>query len=166
MSRIQTIVDQIQLARKYTEGLLDGVRAEDWFRMPAEGITHIAWQVGHIAVAQYYLTMKRIRGARTEDAELVSDEWMGLFGKGSTPQADASVYPGPEAIRETFDRVHEQAVRELSGTDDGVLDEPTDPPHPMFATKLGAVQFCPYHEMLHAGQIGLLRRLFGSAPLR
>jgi hypothetical protein len=55
---------------------------------------------------------------------------------------------------------------ELARLPGGVLDETVDNPHPMFSTKLGALMFCPFHEMLHAGQIGLLRRLFGNAPLR
>ena len=33
-------------------------------------------------------------------------------------------------------------------------------------TKLGALFFCSVHEMMHAGQIGLLRRLLGKSPLR
>ena len=134
--------------------------------MPREGVTHIAWQVGHIAVAEYYLTLQRIRGKRPEDGELIPEELMGLFGKGSIPQADASAYPSPDDIRQMFDRVHLRAVEEVGSLQDGILDEATDPPHPMFSTKLGALSFCPQHEMLHAGQIGLLRRLSGNEPLR
>ncbi len=166
MSRVKAVVDQISLTRKYTESLLDGVASEDWFRMPSEGVTHVGWQVGHMAVAQYSLALKRIRGSRKEDSRLVSAELMTLFGKGSTPRADAGAYPGPDEIRRVFDDVHRQAVGELADVADRVLDEPTEPPHPMFSTKLGALLFCPQHEMLHAGQIGLLRRLLGSAPLR
>lgn len=166
MSRIELIVGQIRSARAYTESLLDGTDPGDWFRLPTDGVSHVAWQVGHIAVAQYYLALKRIRGDRQEDAKLVSDELMGLFGKGSTPHPGAGAYPSAEEIRSVFDGVHRQAVEEVSAFAESVLDEPTDPPHPMFSTKLGALLFCPQHEMLHAGQIGLLRRLLGADPLR
>jgi len=76
------------------------------------------------------------------------------------------VYPSIETIQDVFARVRKQAVEELGQLADSVLDEPTEKPHPMFSTKLGALAFCPLHEMLHAGQIGLLRRLSGSDPLR
>ena len=33
-------------------------------------------------------------------------------------------------------------------------------------TKFGALQHCSMQEMLHAGQIGLLRRLLGMTPVR
>ena len=128
MSRIGVVIDQICSARKYTESLLDALAPEDYFRMPSEGVTHIAWQVGHVAVAQYSLALKRIRGPRAEDARLVSEELPGLFGKGSTPQADAGAYPAPDEIRRLFDNVHAQAVAELANLPDDVLDEPTDPP--------------------------------------
>ncbi|NQU20175.1 MAG: DinB family protein [Candidatus Nealsonbacteria bacterium] len=166
MSRVEMLVGQIQVARQYTASLLDGTDSADWFRSPAGGVTHIAWQVGHIAVAQYYLTMQRIRGKRPADAELISDEFMQLFGKGSTPEANPEKYASPNEIRRVFDSVYQQAIHEVRETSDSVLDEPTDPPHPMFSTKFGALAFCPQHEMLHAGQIGLLRRLLGCEPLR
>ncbi|MHC4405124.1 MAG: DinB family protein [Planctomycetota bacterium] len=166
MSRLASVADQIRIARLYTKSLLDNLEANDWFRQPAEGVTHIAWQVGHLAAAEYYLTLLRIRGKREEDAALISDDDLKRFGKGSVPEADPGSYPSPEEIRGTFDRVHKQAVRELKELPETVLDERTDPPHPMFSTKLEALAFCSLHEMVHAGQIGLLRRLLGRAPLR
>ncbi len=166
MSAIELILGQLHTARGYTASLLEGTDPEDWFRMPSGGVSHIAWQVGHIAAAEYYLTLKRIRGDRPEDAQLIPAEYLKLFGKGSTPQAEAEAYPSPAEIRTMFERVHQQALEEVTALPQGVLAERTDPPHPMFSTKLGALLFCPLHEMIHAGQIGLIRRLLGNEPLR
>jgi uncharacterized damage-inducible protein DinB len=71
-----------------------------------------------------------------------------------------------EEIRRVFDAVHQQAIRELVQRTDAELDAPVERPHAAFTTKLGAVEWCAPHEMLHAGQIGLLRRLMGKPPLR
>jgi len=166
MSHVLPIVEQMELARRYNQGLVDGVAAEDWFRQPSEGVSHVAWQVGHLAVAQFFLTMDRIRGRRDDDAKLLPDEFFRLFGKGSTPEPDPGNYPAVEEILAAFAGVHAQAVAELAELPESVLDEPVDKPHPAFSTKGGALRFCPLHEMLHAGQIGLLRRLLGNAPLR
>jgi hypothetical protein len=62
MSRLQLAIEQIAFARNYTIRLLDQTEAADWFRQPPGGITHIAWQVGHLAIAQYRLALERIRG--------------------------------------------------------------------------------------------------------
>jgi len=166
MSRIESIVERMSAARQYTQSLLDETGRDDWFRMPSGDVTHIAWQVGHMAAAEYFLALLRIRGKKEEDAQLIPEEFMSLFGRGSTPNPDESAYPAVDDIQQVFDRVHHQAIEEVGGLSDNTLDEPVDTPHPMFSTKLGSLLFCPAHELLHAGQIGLLRRLFGNAPLR
>jgi hypothetical protein len=56
-------------------------------------------------------------------------------------------------------------LRELAGLDEAELDQAVPHPHPFAKTKLLALHWCAQHEMLHAGQIGLLRRLLGSPPL-
>jgi uncharacterized damage-inducible protein DinB len=62
--------------------------------------------------------------------------------------------------------VHQQALKELPVCTQQQLAEPSDEPYAVTPTKLGALFFCSHHEMLHAGQIGLLRRLLGKSPLR
>jgi uncharacterized damage-inducible protein DinB len=64
-----------------------------------------------------------------------------------------------------FDRVHDQVLREVRGLDEGELDQPVPHPHPFAKTKLLALVWCAHHEMLHAGQIGLLRRQLGHPPM-
>ena len=145
---------------------MESIEPDDWFRQPTEGVTHVAWQVGHLAAAEYYLALKRMRGRQEGDSELISDDFLAVFGKGSVPDLDPTKHSSPDEIRHVFDRVHQRSVEELKALSDDVLDQLTEPPHPMFKTKLGALQWCSMHEMLHAGQIGLLRRLFGSKWLR
>ena len=167
MSRIQSAIDQICRARKYTEDLLNHIEPADWFRQPHEGVTHIGWQVGHLAVAEYGLGLRRVRGAQPEDGQMISESFQAHFGKGSIPSPDASQYPPPETIRRVFENVHRRVIEELNGFADAVADQPVaPPPHPMFKTKLDALHFCAQHEFIHAGQIALLRRLLGQPPLR
>lgn len=167
MTRIQAAIDQICRARKYTEELLNHTDAGVWFRQPQEGVTHIAWQVGHLAVGQYNLALRRVRGEEPGDALFMLPHYVQLFGKGSQPLADAAAYPAAGEIRGFFERVHARVVEELNGLPERVADQPSYPPeHLMFKTKLGALEFCVCHEFLHAGQIALLRRLLGYPALR
>lgn len=165
MSRLEFVLQSIRFAREYTNDLLRDAPPEDWLRMP-EGVTHITWQVGHLAIVQYRLALVRIRGARPEDAAFIPDSYQELFGKGSVPRPDEAMYPSPAEIREVFDAVHKQVLEETPWLDDARLDEPTDRPHPAFNDKFGALCWSAGHELLHAGQIGLLRRLMGHKPLR
>jgi hypothetical protein len=164
--RLQIAIDQIKFARDYTTQLLEGVAADEWFRMPTDGVTHLAWQVGHLAMAEYALTMLRIRGKEPADRAFITNDFLRAFKKGSAPVADAAAYPPIDEIRRVFDRVHERALAELAEYREEDLNEELPEPYALFNTKLGSVFFCSHHEMMHAGQIGLLRRLLGKEPIR
>ncbi len=167
MSELQQLIRQIKVARLYTRDLLRTVDEEDWFREPAEGVSHIAWQVGHLAFAQYGLALRRIRGEQPEDEQLIPADFLAAYGRGSVPDPARSRNLGVEGIRDVFDRVHRRVMQELPEYSEEYLAEPAiGQPHAMFSNKLGALQWCAQHEFLHAGQIGLLRRLFGSQPVR
>src|SRR5260370_17694493 len=107
MSRLELAIEQIVFARNYTIWLLEHTDPADWFRRPA-GVTHIAWQVGHLAFSEYRLALERIRGARPEDAALLSDEFMRCLGRDSMPDADPTKYPSPTEIPARSARAHYQ----------------------------------------------------------
>ena len=165
-TNLELAVKQIEFARQYTLTLLDGLTDEQWFAQPAEGITHVAWQVGHLAMAQYGLCLFRVRGRSADDTQLMSSRFRKQFSRGSRPNPVAEENPKPEEIRTVLQRVHEQAMREFSDYDDASLSDPVEEPYAVYANKLGALFFCAHHEMLHAGQIGLLRRTLGCEPIR
>jgi uncharacterized damage-inducible protein DinB len=165
-TNLQSAIERIQFARGYTCRFLNDLSPDEWFWHPGELTTHLAWQVGHLAVAQYNLCLRRIRDRIGADHALISDQYIELFQLGSQPVADRSVYPSIEEIRQVFNAVHEQAIRELAQRTDAELSVPVERPHAVFTTKLGAVEWCAPHEMVHAGQIGLLRRMLGKPPLR
>ncbi|MFV1964174.1 MAG: DinB family protein [Pirellulaceae bacterium] len=165
-TRLEIAVKQIEFARQYTGTLIEEIGDDEWFRQPGEGITHVAWQVGHLAIAEYGLGMFRMRGRQEGDAELLPSRFRRLFGKGTTPNPDPAQHPSPTEIRGVFDRIHQQVLQELPQHTETDLDEPCEEPYALFATKLGALFFCSAHEMMHAGQLGLLRRLLGKTPIR
>ena len=164
MTRLELALNEIKTARNYTRRLLEDLAPEDWFRQPTEGVTHIAWQVGHLAMAEFRLALERIRGERPEDAKLISPDFLQKFAKGSTPQASARDYPPPEEILAVLHRVHERTLVETPHVADAELDRPPEKPHPLFTRKIDSLFWCARHEAIHAGQIGLLRRLLGKPP--
>lgn len=147
-------------------GVVAEIDEADWFTMPAGCPTHVAWQVGHLAMAEYGLCLFRQRGRQEIDAELMSSSFRKQFSRGSVPEADASKYPSPAEIRATLDRVHAQVLAEAASFTADQLKEAVEAPFAVEATKLGALLFCSHHEMLHAGQLGMLRRLLGKDPIR
>src|SRR5258708_3324739 len=104
MTRLQTALDQLRQVRKYTLPPLEPVPPGEWFHMPAGGVTHVAWQVGHIATAQYRLCLVRTRGPRPEDEQLIPQAFVQQFSYGSVVDPDATKYPTAPVIRATLDR--------------------------------------------------------------
>lgn len=167
MTRLEQAMVQLKLARSYTLALLEDIPEQDWHLMPIAGVTHITWQVGHLAIAQYNLTLARIRGSMPGDRELFpSDNFAELFGRTSTPLDDPSRYPTPAELRATLNKVSTQANSDLANLTDDELDQATEvaKPHPIVTTKLSSLLWCAHHEFCHAGQIGLIRRMLGAKP--
>jgi hypothetical protein len=165
-SPLQLAVEQVKFAREYTLSLVADFSPAEWFQMPPGATTHVAWQIGHLAMAEYGLCLFRQRGRKSEDLELMPSKFRKQFSRGSQPEAEAGQYPAASELLATLDRIHQQCLKEMVAFPAEQLSEPIDMPYAAYPTKLGALLFCSHHEMLHAGQIGLLRRLLGKSPIR
>jgi len=163
---LQLAIEQIRFAREYTLSLLDTIPEPLWFEQPAGVPSCVAWQVGHLAMAQYGLCLFRIRGRAEADLTLMSSAFRKKFSRGTAPDPNPVSNPAVTEIRQVFERVYEQSLLEMPGYGAEVLQEAVDRPWAVQATKLGCLLFCSHHEMIHAGQLGLLRRLLGLAPVR
>jgi hypothetical protein len=87
MTQLNSALDQIRAARKYTINLFNYLKPDDWIRQPSEGVTHIDWQVGHFAVASFHLALVQIRGKQPQNNKTIPENYNAYFGKGSTPDS-------------------------------------------------------------------------------
>ncbi|HEY1191816.1 MAG TPA: DinB family protein [Gemmata sp.] len=164
MSRLAEALEQIDFARRYTRERVEGVPLAEWFTVTPGSVSHVAWQVGHLAASQYRLCLARLRPRTPEDAALIPDDFVTMFGREALPAA-VTGYTA-EQIRDTFDRVHARVLEELPAYPDADLDSPPlGHPHPLFTTRIGGLRYAPLHEMIHCGQIALLRRMLGHDPI-
>jgi uncharacterized damage-inducible protein DinB len=164
--KLQLPLQQIRTAREYTLTLLKDLQPEEWFQTPSPPVSHIAWQAGHIAMAQFRLCLERLRNLQPGDWDLISKDFLRTFAKSTVPSTDFSTYPEPAEIQAVMHRVYEAVLEEIPKYEGSDLETPLRNPHPIFKTKHEALLFSAQHEMLHAGQIGMLRRLLGKPPLR
>src|SRR6516165_6830535 len=105
MSRLSESLQQIDFVRRYTLARIETVPLADWFTIAPGSVSHIAWQVGHIAMGEYRLCLERLRPRTSADEALISDAFLKTFGRESTP-APAPECPPASEIRSVFDRVH------------------------------------------------------------
>lgn len=157
---------QMEFAREYTLGLLHSVPDELWEVVPVGLPTHFAWQVGHLAMAQYGLMLFRMRGRAEGDVSLMPGWIRKRYSRGSVPSTIPGDQPSRGELLESLSRIHGEAMSFVAGMPASTLREPTDMPFAGFPVKLGALLFCPLHESIHAGQIGLLRRAHRLESIR
>lgn len=160
------VVGQMQFARAYTLGLLENVPDELWSVIPPGASSHFSWQVGHIAVSQYGLMLFRQRGRAEGDMELMPGWLRKRFGRGSVPPTLETDIPSKAELFKSLQLIHDESLKLVPSLTAEQLSEPTDMPYAVYPIKLGALLFCPLHESIHAGQIGMLRRLHGLPPVR
>ena len=165
-SQSQQALSQIESARQYMLSLVEDFEPDQWFQMPNGMETHLAWQIGHLAVAEYGLALFRRRGRLPEDRGIMPGVFRKQFSRGTLPDSDPSNHSSGEELLAIMARIHDQVKSELASCKDVDLTDEVDLPYAGEPTKLGALWFCAHHEMLHAGQIGLLRRALGKTPIR
>ena len=164
MSRLSESLQQIDFVRRYTLARIETVPLADWFTISPGSVSHIAWQVGHIAMGEYRICLERLRPRTPADEAMISDAFLKTFGRESTP-APAAECPSVSEIRSVFDRVHARVMEELSAYPDSSLDLPPLKPHALFTSRIAGLRYAPLHEMIHCGQIALLRRMLGQKPV-
>jgi hypothetical protein len=108
----------------------------------------------------------RQRGRAEGDLELMPGWLRKRFGRGTKPSTEPGENPSKQELLDCLDRIHKTALSVVPTLSAQTLAEPTEMPYAAFPIKLGALLFCPLHESIHAGQIGLLRRAHGLESVR
>lgn len=165
MNLLDHLKNEMVLTRRYTCELLERIDHDHWFTRPAGLQTHIAWQVGHLAMAQFRLCVFYIRPVTDADKAVISDAFIAHFRKGTTPTPEPADYPSVEQILRTFHDVHAYILGQWN--DYAAMDLQADfhPPHRVAKRKIDMLSWVSRHEMLHAGQIGLISRQLGYASI-
>jgi len=166
MNRIPAFIDALVWARGYTIDLLATIPEAGWFTVPAGCPSHVAWQVGHLAFAEARLVVERVGGRTEIGGGALPAEFITLLARNSVPEPDPAKHPSPAEIRRLLDRVHEAALQTLRDTADSDLETLVPgTPHRFCRTKADYARWVSHHEFLHAGQIGLIRRMLGKDPV-
>jgi hypothetical protein len=163
---LRIALGQLDFTRRYVLQLLEQTPRERWYEIAAGSHSHIAWQVGHLAVSEYGLLLFRLRGRQPEDLDLLPGPFRKQFGRGSVPRPSSAAQPSPEELLDRMAQIRQTAERALRDADPQQLLEPVEMPYAVYPRKIGAILFCPLHEQLHAGQIGALRRGLGLEPVQ
>ena len=128
-----------------------------------EGVpNHPAWTVGHLVfIAQ------AIGGVAGLEPWL-EEEWVKLFGPGSSPIDDVSAYPSKSLLLAALDEAEEKLGKAIRELNDPELDKSF--PDPSYADVFPTVrhaftQVLVGHTGFHVGQIAVWRRGMNLPPM-
>lgn len=151
-------------ARSYVLRLTQDIPEEKWTLIPENNYSNLIWQYGHILASEYRLALLRVRGNSVGDSAFIPADFISTFAKGSQPDSLIQ-YKVKDLIR-IGGQLAEAIEKESSGWDEKYLSEKADgDPHPMFSTKMEALEYAALHDFLHCGQIGIIRRQLGFSSL-
>lgn len=157
----------IQSALNSTKHLLEWFVSDlsdaDLLVRPVPGANHLAWQLGHLIVAESHLAGPQLPGAVYPALPAGFNDTYGPAGTGKD---------GPDGfLTKTeylalFNKVRAVTMAELEKLSDADLDRPTAGPMAKFAPTLGNLfLLVANHTMMHAGQFSVLRRKLGKPVL-
>jgi hypothetical protein len=162
MSQADRFVRQLGTIRDMSEKILAAFESpDDWCRQVVPGTNHALWFAGHMATTDNYFI-----GQVAPGHEKQLDRWDKLFGMGSKPTNDPDDYP---PVAEVLDMMRERRgvlVELLRGCTDAELAGPPAAGASDFLPDLASIyEMTPWHEMLHLGQVTVVRRSLGHRPV-
>lgn len=151
----------LDFARYFTNAMLDSIPEDKMCYQPVPDCNHALWVMGHLACTDEFF-MQVCGGPWDQRFE----QHKGTFFMGSKPVADPAVYGSPADIRAWLQDARTRMIDWLKGQ----TAEELTTPLPEFlqraaADRMKLVPRLAVHESAHAGQLTVIRKSLGLAPV-
>lgn len=159
MNSIEFIKMQLEMSKSWVMGLAADMQDSPFTAPTPNGGNHPMWCTGHLVYSEANLFHTVVKGEKNP-----LEDWGPLFGKGSAPSDDASIYPAYADILAKHDEVRVAIMAYLDSITDADLSKETNAPEEMqaFFGTIGKVfAVMGVHMGFHGGQIADARRAAG-----
>lgn len=145
-------------ARAITNMLLNDLTDEDLRKRPAPAANTAAWQLGHVVASEHQLVSTIRAGSMPELPAGFAEK----YTKETASRDDAPTVSKSEYLR-LLDEQRQGTLKVLDMLSDAELEAPCFERMRAFATNnAGLLQLVAEHEVMHLGQISVLRRVLGK----
>jgi hypothetical protein len=142
-----------------TKAYLSELTAADLLVRPVPGQNHIAWQLGHLILAEH----KFLNDVKPGASPKLPPDFEAGHGRDKTNVDDPSKYLAPEEYLKLFESQREATKAVLAGLDEPALDEPGPERMRQMAPTVGAgFALMGNHMLMHVGQFVSVRRKLGK----
>jgi hypothetical protein len=149
------------LTKNVLNGMLGDLSDADLLVRPADGANHIAWQIGHLILAEQRMG-SRLPGAKYPELPAGFAE---KHDRQPTAQNATSGFGTKAQYLELFNKTREATLAALAKLSDADLDQPVSTPVPGITNLGGVVMFFVLHSLTHGGQFSVVRRKLGKPVL-
>lgn len=157
LSAIEPGINALDFARSATLKLAADITDEQMTHRPTPQANHAAWILGHLAYAD--------DGFRTKlsgNEAVIPENYEALFGMGTTPSDDASLYPSKADLIAVLEQSHAALTSWFKSLSDEQIASPLPEGMEMFgANHATLAATMTWHEGIHAGQLIEVRRSLG-----
>ncbi len=164
MNTIEFIKAGLEASKNLTLGLIDDMKDAPLTMPTSNGGNHPLWILGHLAYSEANIVHHIIQG---NENPLIG--WKEIFGGGSEPVADATVYPSFDELRQTYEEIHAYTLNVLEGLTVDDLNKPSKncpPERDEFMGKIGqCFMVLTLHPVMHRGQVADARRMLNREPV-
>jgi hypothetical protein len=159
------VKDAIRGALKSNQGLMQMTLADltdaDLLVRPVAGANHIAWQLGHLIVAE-----NRMLKALGGEGPALPAGFAEQHNKDTAALDPPKGFASKAQYLELFNKTREATLAAADRIADADLDKPTEGPVARVAPTLGALASFPAsHAYMHMGQFSVVRRKLGKPVL-
>lgn len=158
MTAKDVIRDTTNMAHAVTKDLLKDLSDADLLLRPVPAMNHIAWQLGHLIVAENsFMTM--LGHAMPE----LPAGFKEAHAKEMATSNDATKFAKKDVYLALMGKQHEATLKHLAATADADLDKPGPEPVRSYAPTVGSLfALIGSHEWMHQGQFVAVRRALGK----
>jgi len=140
--------------------LCNDLTPADYLHRPCPAANCAAWIVGHLVLTER-MSLTRVG---VKEMPAIPEGFEARFSR--EPQAPKAADFGDVSILlPLFNQHRDKLIEAVKNLPTEIIDKPLDKPHPFFSTVGEAVNFMGIHTSMHSGQISMIRRTLGRAPL-
>ena len=155
MNSIDTIKQTYGISQMVMNGYLSDLSDADLLVRPAEGLNHVAWQLGHLISSEGNLLEMVAPGAAAQLPAGFAES----HSKENAGSDDASSFLTKAEYFELFQKVQSATFAALDSLSEADLDQPGPESMKDFCPTVGSLFILiSTHVMMHVGQIVPLRR--------
>lgn len=147
-----------KLGHSMTTTYLSDMTDAELMQRPVPGANHIKWQLGHLIVSERGLL--RSMGAKMPE---LPEGFEPAHSRDNTACDDVSKFWPKQTYLDLMQQMHEAAMACLADFPDAKLSEPgPEATRSYLPTNMAVFNMTGSHEIMHVGQIAVLRRKLGK----